>query len=323
MEDEKTILEAIEVAVTEPVAGGKKKKPGRPRKNNANAPIEVHGIMDAPVNEGDVLEMVYSNPQMFKKIFGLLKAFDVSEVEMNFDPAGVRMVTKDFLKKSTIYTVIDGRCMNLYYCKGPVRICVKRENLEKILSTLGKNHYKITFLLKENWRSKMYMIIKDSEYNNDDTYEIDVVYKPEDTLQNVADDDTNYPIKFHVSSKHFKTRINNIKKLSQNFTIQKTGDEPLQFTYDKIQKVNWTGTYNDSTRINLVSKLNEEDIFSVSVCIDYIKPFSNSNIGDEVFLAVDKRENISFMTQLDKKDFGYATTIKIFTEINKARPVQK
>jgi len=329
MQDEQEVLNVIEdVAGDEEVVvepAGDKKKPGRPKKKITNVPVEVHGIVDKPVNEEDLLELVYCNPTMFKKLLQLYKSFEVSEVEMNFNPTGVKIVTKDHIGKSTIYTTIDGRCMNLYYCKAPIRVCVKRENLEKILGTLGKNHYKITFILKEDHRSHMYLIIKDIEYNNDDSYEIDVIFKPEDPQRNaVRDDDTNYPIKFKISSKHFKAKLNNIYRISKTFTIQKCGDEPLQFTFDKAaQKVNWTGVYNDSEKIDLKSTLAEDEIFNVSMFIDYIKPFSNSNIGDDVYIAADKREKMSFMTMLDKKDIGYSCCIKVYTEIKDYRRGQR
>lgn len=330
MQNEQQVMGAIDNAVAAqpqaPVAAPapdnapKKNKPGRPKKKVVSVPVEVHGIVEKPANPEDVLELVYCNPLMFKKIFALQKAFEVSEVEMNFDPTGLRIVTRDHLKMSTIYTIIDGRCMNLYYCKEPIRICVKRDSMEKVLGSLEKNHYKISFLLKENYRSTMYIIVKDMEYNSDDSFEIDVVYKPEDAVEQTYDD-TNYPIKFKISSKHFKMRINNIRKLSPTFTIQKSGNDPLQLTFDKAQKVNWTKVYNDSEKIALASTIAPDDLFSVSVVIDYIKPFSNSNIGEEVQISADKRERMSFMTRLDKKDIGWAALIKIFTEIKKNGPV--
>jgi hypothetical protein len=298
-----------------------KKKPGRPKKKVMTAPIEVHGIIDKPANTEDVMELVYCNPSLFKKLLQLYKQFDVSEVEMSFTKEGIDIFCTDHLKKSNIYTFIDGKCMNLYYCKEPVHICVTQENLDSILGTLGKNHYKITFLLKENnFRTTMYIVVKDIEYNNDDSYDVDIVYKPEAQQQaRPLDNDINYPIKFKVSAKHFKTRINTIKKSSPNFIIQKAGDGPIQFTFDKAQKVGFTGVYNDSDKIDLKSTISQDDIFSVSVNIGYIKPFSNSNIGEEVYIAADTNEKISFMTYLDKKDIGYACRIKIFTEITDYR----
>lgn len=299
-----------------------KKRPGRPRKKVITPPVIIHGIVDKPVNAEDVVELDYCNPMLFKKLIHLYKSFVVSEVEMKFDYDGVSIITKDHLDKSTVYTKIDGKCMNLYYCKIPIKICIKRENLDRVFGSLNKNHYKLTILLKENYRSTLYIIIKDLEYNNDDSYEVDVVFKPKTDEPEVNDDDSDYPLKFKISSKHFKTKINNIGRLSPTFTIQKYGDEPLQFTFDRAQKVNWTGVYHDASKINLKSSLDEDEIFSVSVPIDYIKPFSNSGIGDDVYISADKKKKISFATEIDKKDIGYACTVKIFTQIKEYRPQQ-
>lgn len=317
-EDEEIIDDVLDELVAEP-EDAPKKKPGRPKKKVAVVPVEVHGIVAEPGNPDDILELVYCNPSMFGKLLRLYKQFEVSEVEMRFDANGVKMITKDHIGKSTIYATIDGRCMNLYYCKAPMRVCIKRNSLERVLGGLGKNHNKITIMFKEDYRSVMYIIIKDSEYDNDDQYEVDVSFKPEDIVDELHDDDTNHPIKFCVTSKHFKTRINQIKKLSETFTIQKSGQEPLQITFDRAREVNWVGVYGDSSKINLKSTIDPDEIFSVSVHIDYIKPFSNSNIGDQVYIAAHKHEKISFMTTLDKGDNGYACCVKIFTEIKEYR----
>lgn len=292
-----------------------KKKPGRPKKKAVVVQVETHGVVDKPVNDDDLLELVYCNPILFKRIMRLFRSFEVSEIELLFRPADVKIIAIDHFGKSTIYATIDGKCMNLYYCKMPMRVCITRDNLDRVLSNLTRNHYKLTLILKENYRSIMYMIVKDVEYDNDDSYEIDVIFKP-DGVENInRDDDTNYPVKFKVTSKHFKQRMTSIRALSKTFTIQKCGNDPLQLTFDKAQKVNWTGIYNDPAKIDLKCTLGPDDIFNVSVCVDNIKPFSNSDIGEFVHIAADKREKMSFTTMLDKKDNGYAATIKVFTEI--------
>lgn len=298
-----------------------KKKPGRPKNPTTCVPIEVHGIVKEPVNPGDVLELVYSNPTMFKKLFLLYKQYEVSEIEMNFDPAGLKIVTKDHIGKSNIYATIDGGCTNLYYCKQLMRICVNRDSLEKILKALIKTNYKITFVLREeDYRKTLHLITRDAEFNTEDTYAIDVVFKPEEFARMAYnDDDTDYPIKFQLTSKHFKSRINHIRELSPTLTIQKSGDDPLQFTFDKAQKIHWTSVYNDPEKIKLKSTILPDDIFNASVVIDYIKPFSNSSIGDEVFIAADKHKKMSFMTRLDKRDPGWTCWVKIYTDIKEYR----
>jgi hypothetical protein len=292
-----------------------KKKPGRPKKEVPVVKIVSLGIVNAPIHPDDVLELIYDKPMIFKKICKLYRAFDVSEVEMLFEPDKLKIITKDHLGKSTIYTTIEGRFLNLYYCKEQIRICVKRESLERVLNILGKNHYKITFLLKDNYRSAMYIIINDIEYDNDDSFEIDVIMRPVAAITELVDDDSAYPIKFTLSSRHFKNRMSDIRKISPTFAIQKMGNGPLNLTFDKGQRINWTGVYNDNSKINLVSTLDENSIFNVSVCIDHIKPFSNNTIGELVHIAADTRSKMSFTTHLDPKDNGWTATIKIYTEL--------
>jgi hypothetical protein len=299
----------------EPQQYPEKKKPGRPKKKVITTHIDAYGIVEKPANEDDVVEMVYCNPTMFKKLLQLYKHFEVSEVELSFTTTELKITTKDHLGKSTIYTTISGKYMNLYYCKFPIKICVKRDNLDRVLGTLGKNHYKITLVLREDYRSIMYIIVKDLEYNNENSYELDVVVSQPLIANNQIDDDSMYPIKFKLATKHFKTLINNVKKLSPIITLQKVGDEPIRFTYSKSQKVNWVGIYNDKEKIDLKSNLGPDDIFSVSLSIDYIRPFSNSNIGDEVYISAHQNNKMAFTTFLDKKEDGYVACIKIYTEI--------
>ncbi len=327
------ILNAIDAAaggVPEPVAPAPvdavrpaepKKRPGRPPKKRPEmVAAEVLGVANAPVNPDDLMEMVYCSPMMFKKLLTLYKKYEVSELELTFEAAGVRGKAKDHLNKSTIYTTIDGRLLNYYYCREPIRIVVKREYLEKILVDLDKNQYKVTFLLKENYRSTLYIIVKDCQYDKDKSYEVEVIYKAGDGVDDQRDDDTNYPVKFAFDSKHFKAEINQVRKMSPLLTIQKIGNEPLQFTFDEAKKLNYNGRYNNPDKIKLRSAVAADDIFTVSIVIDYIKPFSNSCIGDDVFIAADKREKMSFMTFLDKKNEGqYVVCVKIFVEIKDYR----
>ncbi len=297
-----------------------KKKPGRPRKKVLTTPIEVCGIVHEPADKGDIMELVYSNPSLFKKLLQLYKQFDAGEIELSFTHVGLTIQCRDHLGKSNICTTIDGRCMNLYYCKMPVRIYVTHGDLERILGVINKNHSKITFILREDYRSVMYINIRDIEYSSDESYDIDVVFKQTDESAQVGiDDDTDYPVKFKVTSKHLKNKINNIRKFSQFLIIQKAGNGPVQLTFDKAQRVNFTSAYNDPDKIELKSTIADDDVFSVSVNIDYIRPFSSSNIGDDVYISADKTRKISFMTHLDKKDTGYACCVKIYTEIKDYR----
>ncbi len=296
-----------------------KKAVGRPKKTVVKKTVKICGIVDKPINELDsMLEMVYYNPSLFKKLMSLYKAFEVDTVEMFFDENGLKMVTTDHIKKSTIYTYIDGRCMNLYYCKERVRIVVKRAELEVILGTLTKTQYKITFTLGDDYRSHMGIIINDSEYDSEEHFQIDIQFSEGANEPVYIDNDVDYPLRFMVTSKHFKTKIGNISKLSDTLRINRHGNAPLEFTYERAPKINYANLYNSDKKIELKSTLAANEKLSVCVHIEHIRPFSNSNIGDDVIIAVDKNKKISFTTFLDKKDEIWAASVKVFTEIRGA-----
>lgn len=292
-----------------------KKKPGRPRKTAPVAAPETHGIIEAPGMGNILMELVYCNPGMFKKLLNLYKQFSVSEIDMRFDKLGLKIITKDHLGKSDIYATIEGSCMNSYFCKVDIEICVRRDSLESAFKTLGKNHQKITMTLGENYRAKLLMSFTDTEYNNVNSYEFDVMHKENAAAAPVAHDDKEYPIKFKMSSKHLKVLVASISALSDVIILTKAGAESLQFSSVKGQKVTLTSIYPDFDKIELVNKLAADDIFAVSINIDYITPFSNSPIGDDVFIAAHGTEPLSMMTCMDKKGNTYACRVKIFTQI--------
>lgn len=312
MEDDKLVKE--EPIKEEPAAtipAPVKKRPGRPKKIVEEVPVNIVGISDMPSSEDDLVELMCSNPSIFKKILHLFRQFNASEIELYFHSRGLTLITKDHIEKSNIYAIIDGSKMEFYYCKHDICICIRRDDLEKILSIIQKNHSKIMIILRENYRSMMYIILKDKECETEETYDADVVVKNLVSDMSELSMDENYPITFQLTSKHFKTKINNIKKLSNILTIQKVGLQPLQFTFDKTNKVNWVGIYSNSELIKLKSTIAEDDIFSVSVFIDHIHPLSNANISDNILFALDKREKMSFTTYLEKD----LCKIKIYTEI--------
>lgn len=294
-----------------------KKAVGRPKINKLKMPVEIKGIIKAPVNpEDSMLEIVYRNPTMFKKIIQLYKAFTVDEVEMNFDPTGLRMVTDDHLMKSTIYTMVDGDCMDLYFCKEPIRIVVKRDDLETVFGSITKTHYKIMFVLGDNWRSELSIILKDHAYDNDLYFTVPTVTSMATKKTRVEDNDSNYPLVFTYTSNFFKAEVSRIARIANHLRIEKIGNEPLRFTCDKSSKVNVTSVYNSNAKLNLQSKLGEADILSVGVFIDHIDPLANSRTGENITIAVDKTKRISFTTHLDICTNGLPTTIiKVYTEL--------
>jgi hypothetical protein len=299
-----------------------KKRPGRPRKNIENVPVEFKGIVENPFDVDDYVEMVYTNPRLFKRINVLYKNYTCSEICFNFTENTVEIIAVDRYKVVNAYTTFDSKLLNHYWCKTPVSIWVKRESIEKIFSTIDKTTSKITFILKSDYRSNLYILIHDLEYDSVDNYVVEVICKPADVNFIPKFDDVEYPIKFTLSSKHLKRKINDISKVSNNLIIIKEGDNPLQLTYEEAKMINYNGVYNNNEKINLKSNITPTDTFMISTKVSHIRPFSNSNFGENVHIAASRVNNISFTTLLDKSSVGaYIVEVKVFVQIDTAKDV--
>ncbi len=303
-----------------------KKRPGRPRKKVPAAPFDIKGIVPNPSNPEHLIEMVYENPRIFKKLFTLYKSYVVDDLIIEFERETINIIAKSHSGKSTMFTTFDCKLLNHYYCREPRRVCVRRECLSDIFKSLDKVHCKITFLLKEELqKSILYIIIKDCEMDDEQNYEVELIEKFDNDVPANIDDDK-YPLKFMLPSRNLKKKIADIISLSPMLTIQMRHDGPLEFTYELPKKVTMVSAYKNKELIKLQSNIEPGDILSASVMIPHIKPFSNANVGDSVvYIGVDKYGPMSFMTELDKKKIdnvdgtvteGYVCKVKMFVEIN-------
>lgn len=299
-----------------------KKKPGRPPKAKPLILTEIKGIIDAPVTEGDKVNLTYNNPMMFKKLFRLFKMFSMSEVSFQFNRDSIQLNNTDHLCASRSYTYINGNKMNAYYCKDPIVVHVKRIDIENILKIMNKDNYEITILVNEEYRSRIYIIIKDSQYKTQTFHAVPTIYKGDNIINNdVEDDDSDYPIKFTVSSKYLKTRVNHIFTQSKIFTIEQNGQMGLlQFTHPQNISNRIPGEiFTDPNEIGLKSMIGPNDIFSINIIINYIRPFTNSIIGENVHIAAHSSKRIAFTTYMDEKNnagnIEWTCRVKIFTKI--------
>lgn len=293
-----------------------KKRPGRPRKY-AIVPTQSCGIVDKPVNDENIVEMTHHDPLMFKKLFNLFGTYGCVEIIIVFMPDKVVMVSCDHHGKTYIRETIDGNKLNYYYCPSEVRVAIKRSQIEKIVNTLDKSHHKITFILKENFRSTMYIVIRDIAYDNDDMYEVELIDANTVAVDVAKEIDVaDYPIKFQLDSAHFKKKIVDISKLSTKFSFIKNGGDPLSLTYEGQDRITCTITYSSPEKISLISNISDDDMFSVSVYVGAVSPFAKNHIGNMVSINIDKYKPICFgTTVLNKDGAGDIATLEVYTEI--------
>ena len=171
-------------------------------------------------------------------------------------------------------------------------------------------------LKKNTFRNNLIIILNNKVLSIDESHIINLIENDVDLhpFYEKTLDYNIYPLKFELTGKYFKKLINDVSIFSEIFTIEKVNQSPLQFIYKNIN--NTIKGYNickDDGKINLQTNLNDSDIFSVSVRIDYIKALSNALLSEKVKIYADNENDLVFSLLIDSGVFE----VIIYTTINK------
>lgn len=295
-----------------------KRKPGRPALRVKKAEVDKKGVVAEPLDKNNIMELVYDIPIIFKKIFGFLKSMEVKEIKMKFMENNVQLISLDHLEKNIINLNIDCSKMIHYYCKTPIVVILDSKNIEKVLQKIDKNYNTITFISNCNtYRSEIMINFANTDIDIDEIHIINLMesnFIDENKYEFKQIDHEAYPLNFKLSSKYFKKLINDNALFSDKFKIEKLKGVVLQFPYDtdgRTIKVN--NIVKNAEKIELHSTLDENEIFSVSTYIDYIKSLSNSLISENIKIYVDKTQDIIFKVFVDNTTFELTIYTKIIT----------
>lgn len=108
-----------------------RKKPGRPRKRTDVCPVEHLGIIPEPIDPQNCVEMIYSQPQLFKCIVSIFKEYDSYDVNIEFYKDRVVFVGCDHSRCVVIYVVINAEDMNSYFFAPPTMDSIFEKMREK------------------------------------------------------------------------------------------------------------------------------------------------------------------------------------------------
>ena len=294
-----------------------KRSVGRPRLIQRIDPLPKLGILNNPSNEDNLVELSYDNVSIFKKIFNLLKTMNVKEINIQFNSNYTKIFGIDHLEKNLIHIKIDSNKLNHYYCEHPINITLDPKNLDKITQKIDKHYSLFSIILKKkSYRNNIIIILNNKILSIDESHIINLIETNVDyeTFNDKSVDYNLYPLKFELTGKYFKKLINDVSTFSEIFTIEKVNNNPLQFIYKNINNtIKGFNICKDSSKIKLQSSLSENDIFSVSVRIDYIKALSNSLLSEKIKIYADSENDLVFNLLIDNGSFE----IIIYTSINK------
>lgn len=292
-----------------------KRKPGRPRKKMLKAPAQKQGIVNTPLSDKNTVELLYDKPSNFNKICKYWKSLNTQKIKFAFTPTGLILYTQSYKETSKVGIKCDGALMSRYYCREPLTLGVAFSNIEYILSKLDKSYESICFTVKEKTKAKTLYIILQNEVNMPEYFEIDIFIDPEIQQPLPVDlfREQQYMLEFNLPGKYFKKMISDTKQFDKQWTIEKYGGGGnLMFSYKSSNgQVKATIVPKSTTDIGLKSLVAGEDIFSVSVYIDTIKPTSSSQLADSVHIKANKDRALCIWANLDEKAVIVNTLVDI------------
>jgi len=297
-----------------------KKGPGRPRKTPKKEPLLRLGISESPKNEENSVELEYDNPIIFKKLFSMLKLYSTKGVRFNFYPKYAEIIATDHEKKNIIKIIIHGSKLNHYYCEEFISETITRISIDKIFQKIDKSYDLISFVCKKRYKNdKIFIGLNHYNMKVDEEHILEVT-KDNSSNDNMDEmfDTSECPIKLKIQAKYFKKIINDASAISNTIKFVKVGTYPLTIEYDdrNHSKIRSKVIFTDDKIIHLESTIKEEDIFYVSVKTDYIRPFSNPQIGEYISISIHKTVNLIFSTEIDTES-EHSTgvfTLQILTE---------
>ena len=287
-----------------------KRPPGRPT-NKKKSNIPFYGIVDTPENicieypeYSNSMELLYNNPTMFKKIFKLYKKYNASEILIRFTLTEINIFAVSHTFKNIIYATIIGSKMNRYYCEKPFEISIDVPKFFRLMNSINGGHGYILFeSVKSSYAEKISISLKDTDTSEKSTITLELntsIIYPWDIITTMIDKEQYYPIEFCMPHKKWKEKVSAWLDTGNQIRIEKIGYEPLTITCGySDNRGGYTSTFENCKDIKLKSELEEMDIFSIGINLQFISGQSTSLVGDDVIIRISKEDPIIFTSNLD------------------------
>ena len=180
----------------------------------------------------------------------------------------------------------------------PIRIAIKRDNLELVASNIDKSHYKMMIILGNDDPSCLTIVLNSNEYDHEDRFDITIIPRATDIpfeLPNLAE----FPLKFTIDSHHLRRKISEFKKISENIIIQKKGTSSLEISFGSSQRVLSTTIYKSDAKIKLSSTIADDDLFVSTMSLERIRPLMAVNIPGGITFFTNKVDPTVVQINLD------------------------
>lgn len=299
-----------------------KRRVGRPCKTKINKLVALDGIVEFPKDSNNAMELMCHDPGIFKKIIGLLKSYQVDDVEFVFNKDSITLATEDHNKHTKIFKKINGNKLTWYYLdknrknnKGDqeVRICIARTEIEEIFNSIDKTYDLIKIWISSNdINSEININLHHIPYDADQHFIVPVKQFTSVIEKPIINDKFDYPIRFTLSTKAFKHYIERMDKLFSKITIKKESkQDPLILEASINQGKKMSTIFNNNEKIFLKDFTNDGDIVSIEMMSEHIVLLSKTTMGDSINIWIDNHKAILFQMSLSD-----ICDIEVYTNTN-------
>lgn len=291
----------------------KKKGPGRPRKHAIAAKPRRDGIISKPTNilseppDHYAFELLYENPMMFKKIFGLFKSYFLANVNILFDVDRVYMYGANDSNEVKIMVEIYCPRMNRYYVLRQHRVTLQTEHISNIFQAIAKETTQLLMESSVREMSHKFNTTFTHDEEDESMYTINLASTGDDNISSIVEilkHEDDYPISFNIPFKYFKRKLTEhsnigIKKILICQFIDENGAYRIYFECETTDgSITNISPLHNSAKINLISSY-EDTEFKAPLFISNLKPWANSCISDKMKLSVDSNRDLIMTAELD------------------------
>lgn len=262
-----------------------KGKVGRPPKPKIGPPIPKEGVVTAPLEPENIVELSYYDPTMFKMLFGYYKRAEAGEIHMDFTATGLTILAADHGKNSISRAEISGAEMNTYFCSEPITICVSHILMNNVFKTVTKAYSRVALSIRrQSQKSKLYLAFEDRENAAHEIFEVSTIDPKERPI--IVDESDTYPLCFSMYAKRFRETVKGAKQFGGIIKIERT-DGSLHIISDDNNTAGVAKSCIFDQKKKMIRDTLGSDIISASLDVDVIKSFAEINVAGEIIVSVD------------------------------------
>ena len=273
-----------------------KRRPGRPPSEAKKNSIANKGLVEKSEDDKNRIELVLMFPSVFKKLFALYKATDVTDIIMEFETNYVNFYAIVRGEEGMISnTRLDCTNVYLYYCAKPTRIMMGRSNSEKIINRIDTKFYdsmKIAIKESSNQIESMEITLNNPNIGCVSHHTLGVTSLVD--IEKIGDDkwdERSYSFGFTLPYREFKKYMSDIQSIGPadgKLQIQRVKDKPIHFIYKtEGHNIIVDETFNNNEIIKAKTQSTKNTVFGNTVCVGNLKRLSVTQVSEAIDMYVD------------------------------------